>query len=80
VIGEAVGPEVRLIDPARETVRELAEFLAENPSLDESVSRDRSSFYVSDRTDQFAALASEWLGRSVTVQAASPENRKLEKV
>lgn len=77
VIREAMGQETNLVDPARETVRELADYLALNPLLDEVVSRGRNAFYVSDRTEHFAALASRWLGRPVSVHCASPEQHAI---
>ncbi len=73
MIREAAGRGVSLVDPARETVRRLASYLAEEPRLDQAVRRGTNAFYVSDRTGHFAALASKWLGRKVIVRTASPE-------
>lgn len=80
VIREAAGKGVCLVDPARETVRELAAFLRENPALDTQVRRGANAFYVSDRTAHFAGLASRWLGRTVSVRSASPERKEMQKV
>ncbi len=69
VIAAAVGKGVRLIDPARETVAALKRHLAVNPELAKSLDRVGSDSYtVSDRTDQFARIASDWLGRPVELE------------
>jgi len=71
VISRAMGRGVRLIDPARETVRDLAEHLKSDPALDAAARSGRNAYYVSDRTEHFAKLASKWLGRPVSVRSAS---------
>lgn len=80
VIGDAIGKGVRLVDPAREAVRELAAHLREDRSADAAAKRGSDIFFVSDRTEHFARLASEWLGRPVSVRAASSERSSLHKV
>ncbi|MEA3248914.1 MAG: glutamate racemase [Patescibacteria group bacterium] len=80
VIRKAVGSDMNLVDPAYETVQELAEYLKMNSSFDEVVSRGSNTFYVSDRTEHFTELASKWLGRNVSVRAVSFERQALQKV
>jgi glutamate racemase len=73
VIRRAMGDSVQLVDPAQDTVQELAAHLKKNPSLDRQLRAHRRphQFYVSDRTERFIALAREWLGQEVAVQAAA---------
>ena len=74
IIRKAVGKQVKLIDPARETVRALRRLLDDNPKLDRSLSRrDRHKFFVSDRTEQFSGLAASWLGRPVRLYQVNLE-------
>jgi glutamate racemase len=73
VIRKAIGDKVSLVDPARETVRMLSRYLESRPELDAEARTGNDTFFVSDRTDHFARLASEWLGREVDVRIASPE-------
>jgi glutamate racemase len=71
VIRQAIGEDVQLIDPAQDTVSEMAGYLKQHPALDRQLrSRQPHQFYVSDRTQQFVDLANEWLGREVQVFAA----------
>ncbi len=72
VIGQAMGESVTLVDPAHDAVAELAAYLQQHPELDASLrTRGQHQFYVSDRTEQFVALAQEWLGSEVNVRAAA---------
>ena len=75
VIRKAVGPKVRLVDPARETALSLKRLLEDSPSLDRILSkRDKHRFFVSDRTERFSALASAWLKRPVHLKQANLES------
>lgn len=75
-IRRAIGPGVRLIDPAAETVNHLERMLAADPGLMASLrSRKQPRFFVSDRTPHFAKIAAEWLGRPVRLEEASAEKR-----
>lgn len=74
VIRRAAGPDVRLVDPAKETVKELERYLADHPALDRALRRDRAyRFYVSDRTDRFEAIAAKWLGTDIRLEVASAD-------
>ena len=69
VIRRAVGPGVRLVDPARETVAAIAAHLAAHPELETTLGRGGGHrFCVSDRTDHFETLASRWLGRPISLE------------
>ena len=71
VIPQAVGSEIRLIDPAHDTVAELAVYLKQHPELDAVLRIKRgTSIYVSDLTEHFASLARDWLGRRLRVRSA----------
>ncbi|MFH2063095.1 MAG: glutamate racemase [bacterium] len=71
IIQKAIGPEVRLVDPAHDTVAGLSDYLDSHPELDAALrSRHEISIYVSDLTDRFADLAANWLGRPVRVRTA----------
>jgi glutamate racemase len=71
VIVQAIGDGVNLIDPAHDTVGEVAAYLKQNPILDKQLrSRAQNLFYVSDRTEQFTVLAREWLETKVGVRTA----------
>jgi glutamate racemase len=69
IIAREMGRKVRLIDPARETVAALKGFLESHPDVARTLARGgQDRFFVSDRTDQFAAIASRWLGRPVKLE------------
>ncbi len=70
----AAAAGAKLVDPARETVADLKVHLAEHPELDRRLMRtDRHRFFVSDRTEHFARIASRWLGRPITLENAPLE-------
>ncbi len=71
VIAKTVGRKVHLIDPARETVASLKDFLAEHPDLESQLARrGRNRFFVSDRTELFERMASRWLGEEISLEEA----------
>lgn len=73
-ISKAIGAKVELVDPAKETAAALKYYLVAHPDLDRRLRRDqRRRFYVSDRTEHFAAIASKWLGRRITLKEARLE-------
>ncbi len=73
-IAAAIGPGVRLIDPARETVVDFVRFLDSDPALRAKLIADRTDrFFASDRTDHFARIASRWLGREIALERAVME-------
>jgi glutamate racemase len=70
----AVGPGVRLIDPAQATVQLLKRRLTEDPRLARPVSGDpHHRFLVSDSSPIFARLASRWLKRPVELELVQVE-------
>lgn len=74
VIGETLGPEVRLIDSAEETAREVAALLEEG-ALERSRGPGSHRFLVSDLPDQFLRVGQRFLGdriEAVEVVAAGP--------
>jgi glutamate racemase len=63
-IGAALGPEVRLVDSAEETAREVAALLGER-----GIARDggtgATSFFVTDVPDRFVRIGGRFLGTAV---------------
>lgn len=73
-IRKAIGAHVTIVDPAGETVSRFAAYLAAHPDLDAALpSGGTSAFYVSDKTDRFADIASRWLGTEVVLESATAE-------
>lgn len=72
-IARVMGKGVRLVDPAGETVRELAGYLQANPELDRRLRSGggRSAFFASDSTEESARMATDWLKRDVRIRVAS---------
>ena len=68
VIGAYMGPGVRLIDVGAACARQVADELAENDRLAPVGTAGSSRYYVSDEVENFAALASRFLGREVGAQ------------
>ncbi len=67
-IGRIMGDDVKLVNPAYETARELSELLTENDLTRESgaaVDGDQYRFYVSDLADKFTDFARSILPREV---------------
>ncbi len=74
IIRRVMGPKVRLVDPARETVRELKKFLLEHPEVSRSKRREaKLRIIVSDVSDRFAKLASTWLHCPVKLELMKME-------
>lgn len=65
VIGEYVGEDVRLIDSGKETAIYASELLGEKGLLNSSDAEGECSFFVSDRTDDFASIASIFLQSNI---------------
>ncbi|MCG0239640.1 MAG: glutamate racemase [Firmicutes bacterium] len=64
VIGEVVGPEVRLVDPGMATAREVREYLARRGLLNPAASGGRLRFYTTGDPDRFVRVARLlWPGR-----------------
>ena len=63
-IGEIVGENVKLVNPANETVKDLKEILENNNLLNDN--EDSSyEYYVSDIPDKFESLAKEFLKKEI---------------
>lgn len=68
VIAKVAGG-ARLVDPAKETVAEFAVYLKGHPVLDRKLTKKKAHrFFVSDRTEHFARIASSWLERPVKLE------------
>ncbi|MDD5252112.1 MAG: glutamate racemase [Patescibacteria group bacterium] len=73
IVQRAIGPNTRLVDPARETVATLKRYLESKPALLKELHaagrrgvRDR--YFVSDVTPNYRLLASRWLGRDIRLK------------
>jgi glutamate racemase len=66
VIGEAVGPEVQLVDSAESTAAETLRLLEADRSLaaDGGAERPAHRFFVTDAPEPFQAVAERFLGRT----------------
>ena len=71
-IGEAVGMDIKLINPAKETALSLKEVLRENSMLNSREGDGVCRYYVSDINEQFSKVAGEFLKRDI------PEIKKVE--
>lgn len=61
-IGETIGQQIRLVDPAKATALKIKQYLAKNNALNEQNSEDANHvFYVSDPTDKFEFLCQKAL-------------------
>ena len=60
-IGEIIGEDIRLIDPARTTALKVKKFLEENNILNELNHKPEYVFYLSDTTDTFSMICKEAL-------------------
>ncbi len=70
-IATAVGPGVRLVDPAHETVAEFARFLDSEPELAAKLASEKTNrFFATDKTEHFAQLAARWLGQKINLEKA----------
>ncbi|HCJ52771.1 MAG: glutamate racemase [Candidatus Kerfeldbacteria bacterium RIFCSPLOWO2_01_FULL_48_11] len=66
MIEQKMGKQVRIVDPAHETIRTLQKYLADNPSMDASLSKKVDhAFYFSDVTPKVKDIATRWLGKEV---------------
>ena len=65
VIGEYVGMDVKLIDSGKETAIHAAQMLAEKGLLNTQTEDGECEFFVSDRTEGFADIASLFLHSNI---------------
>lgn len=68
VIAGIMGEGVRFIDPGKDTVERIKVFFKSEPMVEMACRRRRQHrFYASDNTEQFAELATEWLGTEIVL-------------
>lgn len=65
VIGEAMGPQVMLIDSAEATALELAKLLKTKNLLNSDETEADHKFYVSDVPERFSQVAQQFLGKAL---------------
>lgn len=64
-IGEVVGENIILVNPAKETAKDLEKVLQLNKLLKIEDTKSNYQYYVSDIPEKFALLASEFLNREI---------------
>lgn len=65
-IGEIVGPEIKLVNPAKETAKDLNDILEANSIVkDPGEGLSYCEYYVSDIPDKFAEVAKEFLNEEI---------------
>ena len=65
-IGEIVGENVKLVNPARETAKDLKRILENDNILREETEEDpKYEYYVSDIPEKFASIAEEFLKKEI---------------
>nr|MBN2276129.1 glutamate racemase [candidate division Zixibacteria bacterium] len=65
VIGKVMGDNVRLVDSAEETAREVAALLSVKNLMRPSGGEINHKFYVSDVPDKFTQITERFLGRNI---------------
>jgi glutamate racemase len=65
VVGSVMGPEVNLINPAKETAIELREVLQLN-CIDNNIENAVYEYYVSDNPEKFARVGNNFLSKEIT--------------
>lgn len=65
-IGEVVGSQIKLINPAKETALDLKNILEKREKTNNSGEKGKCSYYVSDINEQFSKIAGEFLKRKIT--------------
>lgn len=66
VVGDVMGPDVALINPAEETAIELKEILMEKGLQNSSDNKPHYSYFVSDNPDKFSRVGSNFLNREIS--------------
>lgn len=64
-IGEVVGENIILVNPAKETAKDLEKVLQLNKLLKDEDTKSNYQYYVSDIPEKFALLASEFLNKEI---------------
>lgn len=65
-IGETIGDEVKIVDPAKNTACSIKEILRENNMLNISNEKPTNAFYVSDITNKFEKICLKTLKKTYT--------------
>ena len=66
VIGEVVGPSVKLVNPAKETAKDLKQILEDNKMLRKDFDKEpKYEYYVSDIPEKFSSIAGEFLKKEI---------------
>ncbi|MFH1366831.1 MAG: glutamate racemase [Patescibacteria group bacterium] len=69
VIAQKMGKKVTLIDSAEEVVKNVAQYLKDNPAFEKKLSKSgKHQFYVSDLTPQAESLAKKWFDNKVKLE------------
>lgn len=69
IIQTKIGRQVKIIDPGEEVVKQIQEFLKENPAIEKTLIKgSKHKFFVSDLTPKFQTLASQWLGQKIKLE------------
>ncbi len=72
MLQQYVGRRVKLVDPAEEVAKELAQYIKDHPELEATLKKGSShQFFLSDVTPRFQGIAEKWLGMKITIEKAS---------
>jgi glutamate racemase len=66
VVGDVMGPDVNLINPAEETALELKEILYKNNLENSDKAVAEYMYYVSDNPEKFARVGNNFLNKEIT--------------
>jgi glutamate racemase len=69
VIGEVLGPRVRLINSAEETARDVSHWLTEHEMTRNDKDVPIHRFYTSGEANRFKEIATMWLGQKIEVSS-----------
>ncbi len=64
-IGDVVGPNVILVNPAKETAKDLKDILEQKNILNEENEMISYEYYVSDIPEKFVSIAEEFLNKEI---------------
>ncbi|EKD46214.1 MAG: hypothetical protein ACD_68C00096G0001 [uncultured bacterium] len=74
VIKKVMGNQVRLIDPAVSAVNKLAEYLAANPEISNSLLKNNNhQFFASDIPAKFAQISKKLFGKEIKIERVKME-------
>ena len=64
-----IGQKVKIVDPGEEMIQEIREFLSQNPQFKKNLVKGcNHKFFVSDVTEKYQSLASQWLGQKIKLE------------